>query len=240
MKKLKAVIAAAVRSKIGRFALLKKLSSCPAGNRFMTDAAFRSEVTLHGGLVASLLYAALNIFFGILQYSLWLLSLAAYYLLLSAMRGLLVRYVHLKQPGQDRMAEYRRYRAVGYILLFMNQTLAGIVVCMLHQDRRFLYPEWLIYGTAAYTFYITANAAVNVVRFHRKNSPVLSAAKVISLTSALVSMLSLETVMITQFGPEQQKFLQIMTGAFGGGIYAAVLVMAIRMIVRANRSLKRG
>ena len=68
----------------------------------------------------------------------------------------------------------------------------------------------------------------------------IEAAKVINFTAALVSMLSLETAMLAQFGgAEEVMFRRIMTGATGGVVCAAVLGAAIFMIVQATKQLKR-
>ena len=67
----------------------------------------------------------------------------------------------------------------------------------------------------------------------------MAAAKVISLTAALVSMLSLETAMLARFGGDELEFRRIMLGASGGVVCAIVLTMAIYMIVRSTRHLKK-
>jgi hypothetical protein len=55
---------------------------------------------------------------------------------------------------------------------------------------------------AAYFFYAVIIAATNVVKFRRHGSPILSAAKAINLVAAMVSILSLETAMLAQFGSD--------------------------------------
>ena len=169
----------------------------------------------------------------------WFIALAFYYALLSVMRAVLVLYVHRRPVGEDITSEFKRYRACGIILLLMNQVLAGIVVCMVTENRGFSYPGLMIYVMAMYAFYITIVAAVNVVKFRRRGSPLLSAAKVISLTAALVSMLSLETAMLAQFGGEDVVFRRLMLGISGGAVCTIVLTMAIYMIARSTRQLKR-
>ena len=68
----------------------------------------------------------------------------------------------------------------------------------------------------------------------------MSAAKVINLTAALVSMLSLETAMLTRFGAaDDPMFRKAMTASTGAGISILVLGMAIFMIVRSTRRLKQ-
>ena len=233
-------VARAVRNGIENLPPVIKLRSTPLGKRLRGDVIFRSEITLHGGLCMTLLYTALNLFSGIRYRSTWFIALAFYYMLLSVMRAVLVRYVHSRPIGEDISSELRHYRVCGIILLFMNQALVGIVVAMVTQNRGFSYSGLLIYMMALYTFYITIAAVVNVVKFRKHGSPILSAAKVISLTAALVSMLSLATAMLAQFGQDdEEEFRRIMIGAFGGAVCAVVLAMAIYMIVRSTKQLRK-
>ena len=93
---------------------------------------------------------------------------------------------------------------------------------------------------ALYSFYSVIMAIMNVVKFRKHNSPVMSAAKAINLVAAMVSILSLETAMVSQFGgDDDSNFRQIMTGATGGGVCVIVLGMAIFMIVRSSINLKK-
>ena len=230
-------VGAAMRAGFGNLPLIQKLRATALGRRLLDDAFFRSEVALHGGLVTGLLYVALNFFSGFRYRSAWFLSLAVYYTLLSLMRGVLVYYIHRRPVGQNIPAEFRRYRACGVLLLLMNQALVGILLYMVTQQRGFSYPGLLIYAMALYTFYITIAAVVQVVRFRRRGSPLLSAAKVVNLTAALVSMLSLETAMLSQFGGSA-AFRRTMLAASGGGVCAIVLTMAIYMIVHSTRQLR--
>lgn len=228
----------AVRNGVENLPAVRWIRSKPLGERLLDDVVFRSEVAVHGGLLVNILYVGLNLVSGIRYRSAWFISLAAYYGMLSAMRAVLVRYFHRRKVGEDIQAELKRYRACGVILLFMNQALIGIVVLMVTEGRGFSYAGYLIYAMALYTFYITISAAVNLIRFRKKGSPVLSAAKVINMTAALVSMLSLETAMLSQFGGEAD-FVFLSLSLFGGGVCAIVLGMAIWMIVRSNQRLKK-
>ena len=229
----------AIRKGLGRFPLIKKIRSTALGNRLLGDAVFRSEITLHGGLFVNLLYVVLNLFSGIRYRSAWFIALAFYYILLSVMRAVLVRYMHRRPVGKDIPSELRRYRACAVMLLLMNQALVGIVIYMVTQNRGFSYPGLLIYAMAVYAFYITIAAIINVVKFRKRGSPILSVAKVISLTAALVSMLSLETAMLAQFGGHEPEFRRMMLGISGGVVCALVLTMAIYMIVYSTKRLKK-
>ena len=80
---------------------------------------------------------------------------------------------------------------------------------------------------------------MNVVKYRKYRSPVMSAAKVVSLAAALVSMLSLETAMLTQFGStDSEMSRRIMTACTGAGVCTIILAMAVYMIYHATWELK--
>lgn len=230
----------ALRQNISEHALMRKLRSTAVGERFFSDVRFRTEISLYQGLFINSLYIGIKLFSGIRYRSVWFISLAVYYVLLAAMRYILLRRGGRKTGKTPMETELRRYRTCGIVLLVMNQALTGIVTFMVYQNRGFDYPGLLIYAMATYSFYSVITAVINLVRFRKHGSPILSAAKVINLVAAMVSILSLETAMLTQFGGDDApEFRRIMTGATGGGVCTIVIGMAIYMIWNATRQLRR-
>lgn len=216
---------------------VRKVSRIPLVSRYVKEDMFRAEAALYRSFLINFIYAGIKMFSGILYRSVWFVTLAVYYILLALMRFLLLHYV--RSGGKDKTSEWMRYRICGMILLFMNVALAGIVILVVRRNSGFAYPGVLIYIMAMYSFYATITAVRNVLKFRKYGSPVMSAAKVINLTAALVSMLSLETAMLTQFGAaEDPAFRQIMTASTGAGISVIVLGMAVYMIVRSTGQLK--
>lgn len=230
-----------IRRGIDSHPLVRKALDVPLIDRLLKEDMFRAEVALYQGFLINLLYAGIKMFSGIFYRSVWFVTLAVYYTLLAIMRASLLHFMRAHgSAGENRPAELRRYRLCGIILFFMNIALTGIVVLVVYQNSGFEYPGMLIYVMALYTFYATITAVWNVVKFRKYGSPVMSAAKVINLTAALVSMLSLETAMLTQFGAANDPmFRQIMTASTGAGISIIVLGMAVYMIVRSTKQLKR-
>lgn len=226
-----------VRQGIDQHPLVRKALGIPLVSRYLREDMFRAETGLYQGFFINLLYAGIKMFSGILYRSVWFITLAVYYILLAVMRASLLHYV--RKSGKDKVSEWKRYRLCGIILLFMNIALTGIVILVIHQNSGFEYPGMLIYVMAMYAFYAAITAVRNVVKFRKYGSPVMSAAKVINLTAALVSMLSLETAMLTQFGAaDDPLFRQIMTACTGAGISLIVLGMAVFMIVRSTKQMK--
>lgn len=214
--------------------------SHPVGERLMTDMPFRTHVSLYGSLGINLLYVALNIVSGFLYNTAWFFVLAFYYTILAVMRFLLVRFANRIGIGKNRFKELRRSRLCGIILLTINLSLSGAVLMILYQDKGYEYHGILIYVMAAYSFYITTLAIVNLVKYKKLGSPVMSMAKIINMAAALVSMLSLETAMFSQFGGdmtlESQRLMIILTGA---GVSIIIVTMSVYSIVKNSKEIKR-
>lgn len=217
-----------------------KIYDNPLGNRYMTDMAFRTHVSLYLSLAVNLLYVGANISFGIIYRTVWFGILAVYYAILAIMRFLLLRFVNRIGIGRNLVREFRRSRLCGYILMTVNLTLSGAVLMILYQNKGYEYHGILIYVMALYTFYMTTRAIIDIVKYRKYKSPVMSTAKIISLSAALVSMLSLETAMFSQFGGEMDsQNQQLMIMLTGAGVSIVVVTMSIYMIVRATKEIKK-
>ncbi|MCM1175385.1 MAG: hypothetical protein NC341_10080 [Blautia sp.] len=209
-------------------------------DRYLKEDTFRAEAALYRGFFINFLYAGIKMFSGILFHSIWFVTLAVYYILLSIMRFLLLHYMRKEgRIGRNKISEWKKYRLCGVSLLFMNAALTGIIVLVVKQNSGFEYPGMLIYVMAMYTFYATIMAVRNVIKFKRYGNPVLSAARAINLTAALVSMLSQETAMLTQFGAaDDAGFRRTVTACTGGGVSIIVLGMAFYMIIHVAKRIR--
>lgn len=228
-----------VREHMDDHPAVRRIQKLPFGERFLQDVRFRTEVSLYQGFFINLLYIIMKMASGLYYRSPWFVALAIYYALLASMRFLLLRRGRRKADRKPEEEELRRYRFCGIMLLMMNQALMGIVVFIVHRNQGYEYPGMLIYAMAAYAFYAVITASINLVKFRKHGSPVMSAAKVVNLVAAMVSILSLTTAMISQFGSEEApEFRRIMTGAVGGGVCMIVLGMAVFMIANSTRQIK--
>ena len=217
----------------------KVYDNCYA-NRYLTDPAFKTHVSLYTSLAVNLLYVAVNGVSAAVYSTAWFGIFAVYYAIMVVMRFLLLRYVNRNAIGQSRLGELKRSRLCAYILMLVNLILTGAVLMMVTFDRGFSYRGILIYVMAMYTFYITVSAVIDLFRYKKLGSPVMSVSKIIKFAQALVSMLFLETAMFAQFGgemaPEHQRLMIMLTG---GGIAGIVVVMAVYVIVRSTKEIQK-
>lgn len=208
--------------------------------RWQDDDRLRVNVSLYGTLIWNTAYALLQLGMGFWHHTFWFYSLAGYYIALAVMRFFLVRHTSRHKPGELMKEELIKYRACGIVFLLMNLALALIIFFMVYWNRTFNHHEITTITIAAYTFASLTMAIMNVVKYRKYNSPVYSASKAISLTAALVSMLTLESTMLTTFGDGTMDLTtrRIMLGATGGVISVFIIGMAIYMIVQSNKKLK--
>ena len=217
----------------------ERVYSNPVGSRFMTDMKFRTHISLYSSLGINILYVIANAVSGFLFDSAWFFVLSFYYTILAIMRFLLLRFTNRIGIGKNRFRELRRSRLCGYILLTVNIALSGAVLMILYRNKGYEYNGILIYVMAVYTFYITTLAIINLVKYRKLGSPVMSMSKIINMAAALVSMLSLETAMLSEFGtelsPESRQLFIALTGA---GVSIIIVAMSVYSIVKNSKEIR--
>lgn len=208
--------------------------------RWQDDTHLRVNVSLYGSLAWNALYGIFQLWLGFYHRTFWFYSLGAYYICLGAMRFFLVRHTRKYTPGERMQTELKKYRACGIVFLLLNLTLTTIIFFMVYFNRTFEQHMITAITMAAYTFTALTEAIINVIKYRKYNSPVYSASKAISLVAALVSILTLESTMLTTFGKEtmtatEQKW---MLGATGGVISLLIVATAIYMIIVGTKKLR--
>ena len=209
--------------------------------KWQDDTRLRVNVSLYGSLAWNALYGLFQLWLGFYHHTFWFYSLGAYYICLGVMRFFLVRHTSKYAPGEKMQTELKKYRTCGCVFLVMNLALALIIFFMVYWNRTFEHHMITAIAMATYTFTALTTAIVNVVRYRKYNSPVFSASKAISLAAALVSMLTLESTMLTTFsdGTMTATAQKWMLGATGGTISILIVATAIYMIVVGTKKLKQ-
>ncbi len=204
------------------------------------DARLRVNVSLYGSLLFNTAYAVFQMGLGLYHASFWYYSMAGYYISLAIMRFFLVQYTSRHKPGERMQEELIKYRNCGIIFLVMNLALSIMIFFMVYWNRTFRHHEISTIAMAAYTFTSFTLAIVNVVKYRKYNSPVFSASKAINLAAACVSMLTLESTMLTTFndGTMELSNQRVMLGVSGGVISVFIVAMAICMIVQGSKKIK--
>ena len=207
---------------------------------WLTDTRLRVNVSLYGSLLWNTAYAVFQLGLGFWHHTFWYYSLAGYYICLAIMRFFLVRHTRKHNAGERMREELIKYRNCGIAFLLMNLALSLMVFFMVYWNRTFAHHKITTIAMAAYTFGSMTMAIISVVKYRKYNSPVYSASKAIGFAAACVSMLTLESTMLTTFsdGGVTLAERKIMLGCTGVAICLFIVAMAIYMIVQSSKKLK--
>lgn len=208
-----------------------------AVNDYRTDLWFRAEAAVHVSCGVNVTYSLYQALIGLTQKSAWFDTLAVYYILVTCTRLLMLYYIH--HEAKDGIEELKRYRMCGIMMLVISSLvlLMGLLVNNGGSKPK-EYPEHMVFVVGAFTIYIFINSIINLWRYRKLESPLISASKSLNLTTAIVSLYAFQTAAIAQFrqfiNPSVITLLNVFTVGAG---FIAVVYISMHIIVRASRAL---
>lgn len=208
-------------------------------HRYLTDDYFKVRAGLLLSFFINLGFGIFKLVYAVRYVSFWDGALSVYNILLCAVRFYLLRRIPAGAQSQDRNRELRQYRITGGFLIALDAALGVIAVEIVQHGHSYHYPGTLIYVAALHAFYSLTLAVTNAVKYRKFNSPVLSAAKMVNLTTALVSIFTLETAMLSSFGGSYQ-YEGLMTASTAGGVWTMVFCLAVYMVIHSGRQLNQS
>ena len=196
-----------------------------------------TKIFLALSLLLHFVYGIFKLGTGIYYMSWWFITFAVYYLILFIMKLSIVKDIK-NEVGKDLKEEYKKLKSIGITLLLLNLILSGMVILIIKQNQEITYAGFIIYIVAIYDFYLIISAIIDVIKYRKNHSPLLASSKCINLTVAMISMISLEVAMVSQFGTNDSEFKMIMTSIMGFVVCLINTSMSLYMIIRANKKLK--
>lgn len=176
-------------------------------------------------LAVNLLYGAGHVVLGILDGSLWLLVMAAYYILLGVMRfgAVLTESKHASERFVMRFC--------GGMLMALALVMGVTTAISLIQERAV--SHWLIVMLviAIYTFWKMTMAIVHTVQAHQKGTPLMRTIRNITLASALASLMTMQRSMLVSFqGGMTGREALILNICTGTAVCLLVFLMGMNML----------
>ena len=190
----------------------------------------------------SVFTSALNAYMGIVNRSIWYGSLAGFYVLLALIRGGVLTY-HKNRLFKNKntiTAEIEKakvYRNCGIITLVLNVALSASIAQMIFNGEHFSYVGWTVFAYAAYAFYKITTSIISFIKAHKQEDLTVRAIRNINLVDAFVSILALQTALLTSFNTGEINVSLMNT--FTGIVVSAVSIgIGIYMIVSARKKIK--
>ncbi|MBQ7923792.1 MAG: hypothetical protein IJ329_00640 [Clostridia bacterium] len=213
--------------------------------RLKTDYAYRTLFFACFSFAMSVAFGLFNGVQGILYASVWNGALAAYYILLAFLRGGVLYYQKSRKKRErkgreinERLVQAKAYRNCGFILLVLHIALSAAIAQMIFEGRAFSYDGWTIYGAAAYAFYKITASVIQIKRVRKHDDFTLRAIRSANLADGAVSVLALQTALLSTFGGEEINADAFNT-ATGIVVSALTVALGIFMIVDAHKNVRK-
>ena len=224
--------------------ILEVIKKNPLGERFLADYTFRTILTTLPVFLINVAYTVYNGVIGIMNQSVWFITMAVYYSLLGIMRYRAVstgrKISRLDDREQIRKKELSVIKTDGILLLVLNLALSGVVLLTIAQDTAKRYSEIMVISIAAYTFYKITMAVVNMVKVRKTKSPILITIRNIGAADALVSMLTLQAAMFASFQDKNSLNTNQMNAITGLSVCILISILGISMIWYAWKKKKES
>lgn len=224
--------------------ILEVIKKNPLGERFLADYTFRTILTTLPAFLINVAYTVYNGVIGIMNQSVWFITMAVYYSLLGIMRYRAVstgrKISRLDDREQIRKKELSVIKTDGILLLVLNLALSGVVLLTIAQDTAKRYSEIMVISIAAYTFYKITMAVVNMVKVRKRKSPILITIRNIGAADALVSMLTLQAAMFASFQDKNSLNTNQMNAITGLAVCILISILGISMIWYAWKKKKES
>ena len=206
----------------------------------LRNFGFRTVIFAIGSFLMSLLFSGFNAYMGIKNRSIWYGALAAFYIALAFLRGGVLAY-HKSRIGKktqnDEYVKAKVYRNSGIITLILNIALSSAIAQMIFSDAHFTYMGLTIFVYAAYAFYKITISIIALIKAHKQTDLTVRAIRNINLVDALVSILALQTALLTRFS-EGEINISIFNTFTGIVVSLLSVGIGIYMIISANKNIK--
>lgn len=219
--------------------LLMTVKKTSFGAQFLEDYTFRTILTTMPSFIINVAYTVYNGVIGIVNQSSWFITMAVYYSLLGVMRYHAVntgrKISRMKNQKLIRKKELAVIKTDGILLLLLNLALSGVVLLTIAKGRAKAYSEIMAISIAAYTFYKTTMAVINMVKVRKMQSHILITIRNIGVADALVSMLTLQTTMLASFQNTSNLDVNRMNALTGMAVCILIALLGISMIYYASK-----
>lgn len=209
-----------------------------------TDRVFRAATSGVLSLAATAAFALYNGYFGVSERSVWHGSICLFYLLLCAIRGVVLSGAGRarRAGGSDRPRISRAVFLLSSCLLLLLDLLLILPVSLLVRLQRPVSMGIIpAIATAVYTTYKITAAVIGFARRSRGGfDPLADELQTIRLIDALVSVLSLQNTLITVNLPQKgdARSLLTLSAVSGAVIYLIILFVTVQMIVSGARAYR--
>lgn len=204
------------------------------GEQIVASQRYRIILSAGASFACNLLYALYHCVLGILNCSLWFITMCAFYGLLATMRFAAVLFDRKNHNAPPADAERFVMRLCGLLLTLLSLILSAISYISLSHNLATRYEEITMITIATYVFYKITLAIVKAVKQRKNPSLLLRAVRNISYAEVAASILTLQRSMLVSFGSMDGRQIHFMNAILGAAVCLFVLALGVSMILQSK------
>ena len=206
--------------------------------RFKCDYKFRTFITSTLSFFITIAFAGYNIFLSFAYHTSWNIGIAIYYVILVGIRAFILfseRKLH-KSKLSDELKENARktlYFIQSILIFTIDLALIAPITLMVLQKKNVDYSSIPAIAIATYTTYKIVIAIRNYVKAKKVQHLSIKMLKNINLIDALVSILSLQYVLIMTFGNGIEGEMLALCATSTFAIWAIIIAVSILTLINS-------
>ncbi len=209
-------------------------------NRYKTDHEWQSIVSATISFVMSGFFLVYNLVLGIIHNLIWHYSISVYYLLLMVLRAIVVfkekkwKNLPLEQLESNRIT---LFKMESYCFILIDLAMIVPIIMMIFAQRQVHIGMIPAIAMATYTTYTVTMAIIGFKKARGKGNWSIIALKIISLKSAIVSILTLQNTLIMVFSEDANSLLPL-TSVTSGVMFLGMITISVLALRKAIKQCK--
>lgn len=204
--------------------IIKKIKDLEKNDKTMLWLMFATS--------GNILIAIAKFIFSITIPSLWFFVNACFLAVLSIARFFSIRN-YGKQRNKDEFIKkeigYKNYLNNGILLIILGIMYFFVSVYMYYKGTNTTMHEYLTYLVALNAFWSISWSIYGMVKYKRKNDPILKSVKLTNFANALTSLVLTQVVLLDTYAKEYD--LSQINGYTGMGVSIIIIVIGLYMII---------
>lgn len=209
-------------------------------NKMITNYNFKTAVLACVGILINFGFVIFQAVLAIQTKSFWYATLTIYYLLLTLTGSVLVicQTISSTSKRKSKRFELSVYKYSGVMVLVLTLAFSIMVALTFNALYEVQFAGLMIYVTAIYVTYKLALGIHSSIKAKKKGDYFTKAIKNINLASAIISLFSLQVLLLSEFADETVNvmFFNAITGL---AIMIGAISIAVYMIVKALKAKKK-
>lgn len=222
----------------------ERVKDKPRVRQFFSSYNTRGFVYAFCSAVFNTAYVVFGIVIANVEQSAWLGVLVGYHIFLLLPRAEVLVTAKLKARGEDsnrQKQQLRAYANCGLILILLALAIIPVIRMTLNDENSYNYFISTIVYVISIALYTTVKVVVALYNFRKarkQNDMALIAVKNISLADALISVFTLQAMMLKELGDES-GLLAPLGPTLGAVVALGIFAMGLYMLVVGNKRLKK-